>query len=310
MVSSRTQPTANMQSTIGRYAGARQQAGAAGKNARAKPVARRQINRWNDDVVMCSVCLAHPWSRGRISNCRDHIDKQSCECKLAKMLVATSNGVDTPMAGLWQHGDGKVTVALLTPGEGRRSKRVYWTPVTVPSDGDADAMWEQHMTIASLGVAPCRVISGVHAVNSARQHPLWCAAAEMPHTNEDGSVGAAFVTRPAVSASASIAREIEHLAAASHADLAPGEADEMSLEPSYDLVFNDFDSPPSPEVPPEEEVKLEVYDHVYDEFSFSMLDAGFIQYVSAPTEDQLPFGCDIPPPLSPSGFDFGFFPTR
>ena len=193
------------------------------------------------------------------------------QCVTAQFTCQSTHffaGVDTPMAGLWQHGDGKVTVALLTPGEGRRSKRVYWTPVTVPSDGDADAMWEQHMTIASLGVAPCRVISGVHAVNFARQHPLWCAAAEMPHTNEDGSVGAAFVTRPAVSASASIAREIEHLAAASHADLAPGEADEMSLEPSYDLVFNDFDSPPSPEVPPEEEVKLEVYDHVYDECVF------------------------------------------
>jgi len=62
------------------------------KTTKSNP-ARRQINRWKDDIVVCPMCLAHPWGRGRISNCREHIARDACPVLLSKLYhVASDDG--------------------------------------------------------------------------------------------------------------------------------------------------------------------------------------------------------------------------
>jgi hypothetical protein len=161
-----------------------------------KAPARRQINRWKDDVVVCPLCLGHPWGRGRISNCRDHICRRSCAEILTKIHVVTSaDGAEVPRTGFWIHPDGKATVAALTPGTGRRSRRVYWTPETFCTVAEAEGRWSSSLLMAELqGAKAAKIVLGEEAADSMLQHPIWSAGFHSEHTNDDGSVDIGNVT--------------------------------------------------------------------------------------------------------------------
>lgn len=169
-----------------------------GKAHRAKP-ARRQINRWKDDVVVCPVCLAHPWDRGRSSNCREHIARHACPVLLTKMfMVDTSDRGSVPRAAMWTHPDGKTTVASFAPGTGRRSRRVYWSPETFSTADAAEVRWRSVVLLSQLDDgADGAVVMDDRAVAIAREHPLWCLEGSGEHTNVDGTVPDDRVTWPA-----------------------------------------------------------------------------------------------------------------
>eukprot|EP00038_Savillea_parva_P005837 m.160248 g.160248 ORF g.160248 m.160248 type:complete len:325 (-) comp11920_c0_seq1:227-1201(-) len=162
-------------------------AGKASRKAKLKTnTDRRQQNRWNDDVAVCPMCLAHPWGRGRISNCRDHIERCQCAVRLTKLYTTVdANGVAVPAVGLWTQPDGRATVAAMNFGQGRRSRRLYWAPTTFASTHAAELEWNALVACAPAGGS---LAKGDAALATANRYPLWCSEMYFDYTDEQGVV--------------------------------------------------------------------------------------------------------------------------
>lgn len=167
----------------------------------AEANARRQEKRRSDDYVLCPICLCRTWGPGRSTNCVEHIKKRVCEMKLGKIAVLTDQkGDESVCGGFWIHLNDTVTVASISPGAERRSRRNYWYPKTFSNALDAEIEWESILfNVRASTMSSLSILVGEDAVTKiteAQKKGIWEFRTDQPpHTNADGSVDALRITQ-------------------------------------------------------------------------------------------------------------------